>query len=89
MQLEVNRRTRDLEDLRQASRDATGDGWKRSLDRLLQKQGSVSGMVGEILEEFRKVAAEGGPEGEDSGTEEDRGREEGGRVEGERASSSR
>lgn len=61
MQVEVNRRTRNLEDLRQAAESGVSDAWKKSLDRLLQKQGNISGMTGKLVEDFERIsnAAEG------------------------------
>ena len=56
MQLDVNKGTRDLEDLRKASKEGVTESWGRALDRLLQKQGSVSRMTGEILKEFQQAA---------------------------------
>ncbi|MGQ9589646.1 MAG: hypothetical protein ACUVYA_05045, partial [Planctomycetota bacterium] len=60
MQIDVNRRTRSLEDIREASEGKVSEAWERQLDRLLQKQGTVSRLARELLEDFEK-AAEGVP----------------------------
>lgn len=57
MQVAVNKGTRDLEDIRKASLDGVSDSWKKALDRLLQKQGSVSGMTIEIMKDSQKQEA--------------------------------
>ena len=62
MQLDANKSTRDMEDLRKASGGNITDSWKRALDRLLQKQGSVSRMTGELIKDFKKAGQEGGGE---------------------------
>ena len=66
LQLEINRQTGQLEDLRQ-SNDGSGDSgqWSRALDRLQQRQGNVGRLVVELAEDFRKAQEEsqGGPGG--------------------------
>src|SRR5262249_7424941 len=69
MQGEVNRGTRDLEDLRKASDGKVSEAWQKTLDRLLQKQGSVSQMTGNLTKDLEKEAGkgadkEGGEDGE-------------------------
>ena len=66
MQVDVNRGTRDLEDLREASPDGVSESWDKALDRLTQKQGSVSRMTTEIFEDFKKAT---GPEGQGGDSE--------------------
>ncbi|HVR73558.1 MAG TPA: hypothetical protein VMT52_04475 [Planctomycetota bacterium] len=63
MQMDVNRGTRDLEDLQKASAEGVTESWERALNRLTQKQGSVSRMTGQILKDFKD--ATGAPEGEE------------------------
>jgi hypothetical protein len=65
MQLDVNSRTRSLEDIRKASKDGVNEGWERSLSRLVQKQGSVSKMTDELLQDFQaaREEADGGESG--------------------------
>ncbi len=58
LQSEVNRKTRDLEDLREASDDGPTDAWQRALQRLAQKQGSVSLMLDAVEREFEEAAGE-------------------------------
>jgi hypothetical protein len=65
MQLDVNRSTRDLEDVRKAADGKVTEGWEKALDRLLQKQGSVSRMTQEIQKDFEKALRE--EEGEEDG----------------------
>lgn len=60
MQVDVNRRTRSLEDLREASDGKISEAWERQLDRLLQKQGTVSRLARDLLQDFEK-ASEGVP----------------------------
>ncbi|HBO50375.1 MAG TPA: hypothetical protein DD471_00190 [Planctomycetes bacterium] len=66
LQLEINRQTGQLEDLRQ-SNDGSGDSgqWSRALDRLQQRQGNVGRLVVELAEDFRKAQeqSQGGPGG--------------------------
>ena len=63
LQTNVNRKTRELEDFRKAS-DEPSASWDKALERLSQKQGSVSRMLGSVIEEFQKAAATGGgPQG--------------------------
>ena len=57
LQRRLNLRTRDLEDQRQATSGEASDAWSRAINRLYQKQGSVSDMTGHILEEFQKARA--------------------------------
>lgn len=64
MQLDVNRGTRDLEDVRKATDGKVTEGWEKALDRLLQKQGSVSRMTQEIQKDFEKALREGEEEEE-------------------------
>lgn len=77
MQSDVNRTTQDLEDLRKASPDGVSDSWGRALDRLLQKQGSVSRLTGELLRDFESFRTP--PEG---GLGPQEGAEEGGPPDG-------
>jgi hypothetical protein len=63
MQVDVNRGTRDLEDVRQASEGKIGESWEKALNRLMQKQGSVTRMTVEIQKDFQK-ALDGGGEGD-------------------------
>ena len=66
LQLEINRQTGQLEDLRQ-SNDGSSDSeqWSRALDRLQQRQGNVGRLVVELAEDFRKAQEQpqGGPGG--------------------------
>lgn len=67
MQIDVNRGTRDLEDVRQASEGKIGESWDKALNRLMQKQGSVTRMTVEIQKDFQKALhgdAEEGPDAE-------------------------
>lgn len=64
MQMDVNRGTRDLEDLQKASEEGVTESWERALNRLTQKQGSVSRMTGQLLKDF-KEATGAAPEGEE------------------------
>ena len=73
LQLEINRQTGQLEDLRQ-SNDGSSDSeqWSRALDRLQQRQGNVGRLVVELAEDFRKAQEQpqGGPAaGEEPGGE--------------------
>jgi hypothetical protein len=68
MQGDINDQTRRLEDLRQASeRQDPGEVWNRALERLAQKQGSISQMTEKLMEDFRRAA--GGPQDDGSGPE--------------------
>jgi hypothetical protein len=67
MQVEVNRGTRDLEDLKKASDGKLSEAWQKTLDRLLQKQGSVSRMTGDLAKDLEKAASEGNGEEESEG----------------------
>jgi chromosome segregation ATPase len=60
MQLKAGRSTRDLEDLRVASDGKVTESWERALNRLYQKQGSISLMTEKLIEDFRKAQGEGG-----------------------------
>ena len=73
MQLDVNRKTRDLDDLRKASDSGVPEAWGKALDRLMQKQGSISRMTKEILDDFQKL---GGPGEETEGEAVPRPKEE-------------
>ena len=78
LQVHVNRKTDRLEDIRKAQEGEVQEVWKRALERLAQKQGSVSHLTEQILEDFKEMAEgaegdeEGGEtEGGDTGAEED------------------
>ena len=75
LQLEINRQTGQLEDLRQSNDGSSDSGqWSRALDRLQQRQGNVGRLVVELAEDFRKAQEQsqgdpggaGDPEGESS-----------------------
>jgi hypothetical protein len=66
MQLDVNRGTRDLEDLRKASAEGPTEAWEKALNRLTQKQGSVSRMTAELIKDFQQAGAPPEAEGEES-----------------------
>ncbi len=70
MQLDVNKGTKDMEDIRKASGGNLNESWRKALDRLLQKQGSVSRMTGELIKDFKSAGAEGGEEGDEPGPDE-------------------
>ena len=66
LQLEINRQTGQLEDLRQSNDGSSDSGqWSRALDRLQQRQGNVGRLVVELAEDFRKAQeqSQGGPGG--------------------------
>ena len=67
MQVDVNRGTRDLQDLREASLDGVSDSWGKALDRLTQKQGSVSRITTDIFEDFQKATEAAGQGGDSEG----------------------
>ena len=64
LQEDVNRQTRRMEDLREAQREGgPGEVWDRALERLSQKQGSISTMTSKIAEDFQaaRQAIQGEP----------------------------
>ena len=66
LQLEINRQTGQLEDLRQSNDGSSDSGqWSRALDRLQQRQGNVGRLVVELADDFRKAQeqSQGGPGG--------------------------
>ena len=73
-----NHKTRNLEDLRQASEAGVSEAWKRSLDRLLQKQGSISGLTGKLLEDFERITQQGETGAPEAEAETEEGLEGGG-----------
>lgn len=66
LQLEINRQTGQLEDLRQSNDGSGSEQWSRALDRLQQRQGNVGRLVVELAEDFRKAQeqSQGGPDGQ-------------------------
>ncbi|MBN1442876.1 MAG: hypothetical protein JXA90_09210, partial [Planctomycetes bacterium] len=55
LQREVNRQTLRLDDIRRAQPDSAPEMWTRAVDRLAQRQGSISRLTGEIVEDFEKA----------------------------------
>ena len=55
LQLEINRQTGQLEDLRQSNDGSGSEQWTRALDRLHQRQGNVSRLVIQLAEDFQKA----------------------------------
>ncbi len=60
VQVEVNRRTRELAEQKEA---AGGDAWDRAIKRLVQKQSSISEMTAKIARDIEKIRS-GEPEDE-------------------------